>query len=138
MFDFGKLSKISGIYTIDFMVEKSTGEAFAIENNPRFGSQAAMFIGNSNMAENIIESSTKTVYPDLKASTHNIYNDWFRLVWPEYYGYEEDLGRWLPMRVLYFAHSVLTKHDLILDGDDIMPFIALGYIQTFNLLYSNF
>jgi len=120
------------------MVEKSTGEAFAIENNPRFGSQAAMFIGNSNMAENIIGTSTKTVYPDLKVSTYNIYNDWFRLVWPEYYGYDEDLDLWLPTRLVNFANSVFFKHDLILDGDDIMPFIALGYIQTFNLLFSNY
>lgn len=91
MKEFAKRSKVSGVFSIDFMVDKDTGDAFAIENNPRFGSQVNTFICNKDMAKHLVIPSNKTVYPVLKVSTHNIYNDWFRLVWPEYYGYDEDL-----------------------------------------------
>lgn len=109
------------------MIEASTGEAFAIENNPRLGSNLATFILNTKMGESILDQSNKTVYPVLDVSTYNIYNDWFRLVWPEYYGYEKDLNLFAVQRLFNFIYSVFFKYDMILDGDDIMPFIALGY-----------
>ena len=109
------------------MIETSTGEAFPIENNPRLGSNVASFMLNEKMADNILNKTNKTVYPVLDTSTYNIYNDWFRLVWPEYYGYKEDLDLYAVQRIMNFINSVLFKYDMILDGDDIMPFFALGY-----------
>lgn len=109
------------------MIESSTGDAFAIENNPRLGSNVATFMMNTGMGESILNKTTETVYPVLDVSTYNIYNDWFRLVWPEYYGYKEDLDLYAMQRLLNFTYSVFFKYDMILDGDDIMPFFALGY-----------
>merc|ERR1712151_59921 len=50
MHNFAKNLKVNGIFTNDFIVDKHDGVAYAIECNPRLGSQVSLFHTVDDMA----------------------------------------------------------------------------------------
>ena len=46
MEQFAKKLKVTGMFTNDFIVDKHDGKAYAIECNPRLGSQVSLFHEN--------------------------------------------------------------------------------------------
>lgn len=48
---FAKNLNVDGIFTNDFIVDRNDGVAYAIECNPRLGSQVSLFHQNKHMAD---------------------------------------------------------------------------------------
>lgn len=79
-----------GIFTNDFIVDKHDGVAYAIECNPRLGSQISLFHTVDDMAGNIMgHYDQKVVEPPLGIKTYTTLNELFQLLDPEFYADEE-------------------------------------------------
>merc|ERR1712151_1357765 len=71
MHNFAKNLKVNGIFTNDFIVDKHDNVAYAIECNPRLGSQVSLFHSNENMAEIILGNHPqKQVEPKSSVPTY--------------------------------------------------------------------
>lgn len=78
------------MFTNDFIVDKHDGIAYAIECNPRLGSQVSLFHSNEHMADVITgEHPHKSIEPISKTPTYTTFNELFVLIDPEYYAEEE-------------------------------------------------
>lgn len=128
---------IDGIYTNDFIVDKHDGVAYAIECNPRLGSQISLFHSVDNMANIILgKNSIKNIEPPLGNKTYTTLNDWFVLLDPDYY---EDAGDISAVaRFTRFLGIVLNCTDPIFDDDDLMPFFMINFFQIPMLLTDTF
>lgn len=96
-----------GIFTNDFIVDKHDGVAYAIECNPRLGSQVSLFHTVDDMAgvflghhhQNVIE-------PPLGNRTYTTLNELFQLLDPAFYADEEpDVDSYLE-RVARFLRTI--------------------------------
>jgi len=128
---FAKNLKINGIFTNDFIVDKHDNVAYAIECNPRLGSQVSLFHSNENMAEIILGNHPqKQVEPKSSVPTYTTFNDLFVVLDPDHYA-DEELGQnvGLPARLWNFVKTVRGGCDPIFDEEDMMPFFMLHFFQ---------
>ena len=87
---FAKKLKIDGIFTNDFIIDKYDGVAYAIECNPRLGSQVSLFHSQQDMADVILgKHAVKMVEPKGDVPTYTTLNELFVLLDPSYYADEE-------------------------------------------------
>merc|ERR1712146_729499 len=107
---FAKKLKINGIFTNDFIIDKHDGVAYAIECNPRLGSQDSLFNANQNMADIILgENKAKLVEPKSRKDTFTTLNELFVLFDPDYYADKEmNQNVDLTLRLVNFIKNILT------------------------------
>merc|ERR1740138_982430 len=133
---FAKKLKIDGFFTNDFIVDKYDGVAYAIECNPRLGSQVSLFHSNEDMANIILgKHSKKMLEPKSDVPTFTTLNELFVLLDPSYYADEElNQNVSLPLRLVNFLKNILTGCDPIFDEKDMLPFFMVNFFQMPMLL----
>jgi len=121
--------KINGIFTNDFIVDKYDGVAYAIECNPRLGSQVSLFHTNENMANIILgKHHNKMVEPKGDKTTYTTLNELFVLLDPSFYADEElNQNVNVVLRVINFLKNILTGCDPIFDEQDMLPFFMINF-----------
>jgi hypothetical protein len=121
--------KISGCFTNDFIVDKHDGVAYAIECNPRLGSQVSLFHSNKDMAEIIMGNhSKKKIEPVSRVPTYTTFNELFVLLDPNYYA-EEGQNVSFPARLSNFLTTIKEGCDPIFDAEDMLPFFMINFFQ---------
>jgi len=131
MHNFARRLKINGIFTNDFIVDKHDGIPYAIECNPRLGSQVSLFHGNKNMADIITGNyPQKQIEPISKKSTYTLLNEIFVLLDPTYYA-DEEMGqnKALLERLCNFMNTIMQGCDPIFDEEDLLPFFMINFFQ---------
>jgi len=138
MYNFAKLLKINGIFTIDFIVDKHDGTAYAIECNPRLCSMVSLFHANNNMADVIMgQHSLKHVVPLSDKPTYTTFNELFALIDPAYYG-ESNANVNFTCRFKNFLKILKQGCDPIFDQEDLLPFFMMNFFQIPMLLIDTF
>merc|ERR1712232_328938 len=131
MRNFAKKIKINGIFTNDFIVDKHDGIPYAIECNPRLGSQVSLFHANENMADIITGNHPqKQIEPSSSKFTYTMLNEVFVLLDPVYYA-DEDMGQNKAVlgRIRNFTNTIMKGCDPIFDEDDLLPFFMINFFQ---------
>ena len=117
-----------GIFTNDFIVDKHDGVAYAIECNPRLGSQVSLFHSVDDMAGAFLgRRSPNVIEPPIGTKTYTTLNELFQLLDPVYYADEEpEVDSYLE-RVSRFIRTIQTGSDPIFDEDDLLPFFMINF-----------
>ena len=132
---FSEQFTFNGIYTNDFIVDKHDGVAYAIECNPRLGSQVSLFHGQENMADVILgHNKAKALEPPVGTKTYTTLNELFQLLDPLFYADEEPKVDSYMERVTRFLRTVQSGSDPIFDEDDMLPFFMINFFQMPMLL----
>jgi len=136
MYTFAENLKINGIFTNDFIVDNNDGVPYAIECNPRLGSQVSLLHGTPNMADIIIGlHPQKQIEPASDASTYTTLNELFVLLDPENYA-DEAFGqnKALTGRISNLIRTLMKENDPIFDEEDMLPFFMINFFQMPMLL----
>jgi len=135
---FAKKLKITGIFSIDFILDKHDGIAYAIECNPRLHSLVSLFHANDNMADVIMgHCPQKHIEPVSKMATYTTFNELFILLDPAYYA---DINHKVNVlgRLQNFVKTIREGYDPILDEEDLLPFFMINFFQIPVLLYDTY
>jgi len=131
MHTFADNLKINGIFTNDFIVDKNDGIPYAIECNPRLGSQVSLLHSTPNMADIIIGlHPQKQIEPAIGTSTFTTMNELFVLIDPENYA-DEAFGqnKALLGRIFNIIRALTEQKDPIFDEEDMLPFFMINFFQ---------
>jgi len=131
MHTFADNLEINGIFTNDFIVDKNDGIPYAIECNPRLGSQVSLLHATPNMADIIIGlHPQKQIEPEIGTSTFTTMNELFVLIDPENYA-DEVFGqnKALVGRLFNIIRAMTEQKDPIFDEEDMLPFFMINFFQ---------
>jgi len=128
---FAENLKINGIFTNDFIVDKNDGIPYAIECNPRLGSQVSLLHEIPNMADTIIGlNPQKQIEPAYGTSTFTTLNELFVLLDPGNYA-DETFGqnKALVGRISNIIRTLTGEKDPMFDEEDMLPFFMINFFQ---------
>jgi len=136
MYTFANKLEINGIFTNDFIVDKNDGIPYAIECNPRLGSQVSLLHANTNMADAIIGlHSLNQIEPVPGTSTYTTLNEVFVLLDPVNYA-DKEFGQDKDLigRLCNITRTLIEEVDPIFDEEDLLPFFMINFFQMPMLL----
>jgi len=126
----------SGFFTNDFIVDKNDGVAYAIECNPRLGSQILPFWANGDQVSRRLRSILEdddddqaVLLPEKNSQTCTLLNEIFAFLDPTAYGEEGDDNKPVIERFVNLVKVVTTHKDPCFDTEDMLPFFVHNFCQ---------
>lgn len=117
-------------------MDKHDGVAYAIECNPRLGSQISLFHPVDDMADIFLgHHGNKVVEPPIGKGTYTTVNELFMLIDPTFYADEEPNAESFLKRIARFMQIIQSGSDPIFDHDDMLPFFMINFFQMPLLLF---
>jgi len=136
MYSFADKLDINGIFTNDFIVDKHDGIPYAIECNPRLGSQVSLLHATTKMADVITGlHAQKQIQPVFGTQTFTTMNEVFVLLDPDNYADKEfDQDKDFIGRLSRIIRTLTEQCDPIFDEEDLLPFFMINFFQMPMLL----